>query len=92
MSGALPYGTGPAPLRAAPAAQSQAEPLVPSADIYRAWEITWDYGQFTATGPDYDASWEGEEDGWVDNGQRVSARTREDLITEVDAWLEEHAA
>ena len=58
-------------------------------DEHRGWRIEWDYGQFSATGPDYDASWEGEEDGWVDNGHRVFARTREDLIEEIDAWFEE---
>lgn len=64
---------------------------IPIANTYRGWDITWDYGYFTATSPNYDASYEGPEDGWVDNGQRVSARTREDLIIEVDAWIEEHA-
>jgi hypothetical protein len=59
---------------------------------YRGWSISWDYGYFTATGPDYDASWEGEEDGWVDNGHIVSARTIEDLREEVDAWIEERAS
>lgn len=58
---------------------------------YRGWAITWDYGHYTATGPDYDASYEGEEDGWVDNGHRVSARTRDGLIEEIDAWFEEQA-
>jgi len=58
-------------------------------DSYRGWDITWDYGYFTGTGPDYDASYEGPEDGWVDNGHRVSARTREGLIKEIDAWFEE---
>lgn len=61
-----------------------------NADTHRGWSITWDYGFYTATGPDYDASYEGEEDGWVDNGHRVSARTRDALIIEVDAWFEEH--
>lgn len=58
-------------------------------DHHRGWAVTWDYGFYTATGPNYDASWEGEEDGWVDNGHRVTARTREALIEEVDAWFEE---
>lgn len=60
------------------------------ADTYRGWTITWDYGRFTATGPNYDASWEGEEDGFVDNGEKVDARNRPDLIEEIDAWIEEH--
>lgn len=61
-------------------------------DSHRGWAITWDYGEFQATGPNYDASYEGEEDGWVDNGHRVFARTREDLIEEIDAWFEEHSS
>jgi hypothetical protein len=57
---------------------------------YRGWSVSWDYGQYTATSPNYDASWEGEEDGWVDNGQRCFARALPDLHTEVDAYLDEH--
>lgn len=57
---------------------------------YRGWEISWDYGQYCAISPDYDASYEGEEDGWVDNGQRVFARTLPDLRAEVDAWFEDN--
>lgn len=59
---------------------------------YRGWTINWDYGQYSATGPNYDASYEGPEDGWVDNGERVFARTIDDLKAEVDAWFEERAA
>jgi hypothetical protein len=65
-------------------------PDSPEPDTYRGWAVTWDYGYYSATSPDYEASWEGEEDGWVDNGLRVSARTIDDLHTEVDAYLEEH--
>lgn len=78
-----------APFGLSPASGSSAK--LPAANAYRGWDITWDYGYFTATSPNYDASYEGPEDGWVDNGQRVSARTREDLFIEVDAWIEEHA-
>lgn len=53
---------------------------------YRGWSISWDYGYFTATGPNYDASYEGEEDGWVDNGERCSARTWVDLKDEIDTF------
>lgn len=59
-------------------------------DTYRGWSISWDYGRFHAIGPNYDASWEGEEDGWVASGGSVDARTRDDLIEEIDAWIEEH--
>lgn len=58
-------------------------------DSYRGWSISFDYGYFNAFGPNYDASWEGEEDGWVGNGEHVTARTREGLIEEIDARLEE---
>lgn len=56
---------------------------------YRGWSISWDYGYFTATGPNYDASWEGEEDGWVDNGERCSARTWGQLRGAIDAYIDE---
>lgn len=68
----------------------QAAGSPPAKDTYRGWSISWDYGEYSATGPDYDASWEGEEDGWVDNGQRVFARTYHSVCAEVDAWIEEH--
>jgi len=61
-----------------------------SAQTYRGWSIDWEYGQFAATGPNYDASYEGHEDGWVDNGERVFARTIDDLKAEVDCWITEH--
>lgn len=54
---------------------------------YRGWTIAWDYGRYTATGPNYDASWEGEEDGWVDNGEHVESRTLEGIYAEIDAVL-----
>lgn len=62
-----------------------------TARTYRGWTIGWGwYDRYAATGPGYDASWEGEEDGWVSNGQHVEARTLEALHMEVDAWIEEH--
>ena len=36
--------------------------------------------EFEATHDDYDASWEGEEDGWVSNGLHTSAKTIEGLL------------
>ena len=57
---------------------------------YRGWSISWDYGYYNAVGPDYDASYEGEEDGWVSNGQTASGRTLDDLRAEIDAWISEH--
>jgi hypothetical protein len=70
---------------------ARTKPPLPS-DTYRGWSISWDYGSYTATGPDYDCSWEGPEDGWVDNGQMISCRDRDGLIEEIDAWLEENAS
>lgn len=57
--------------------------------LYRGGTVDWEYGYYTWTGPDYDASWEGPEDGWIDNGHRVSARNLRDLQIEVDTFLEE---
>lgn len=64
-----------------------------SAETYRGWIIRrgrWPEPEWMAFSPDYDASWEGEEDGWVDNGQKADAPTREALIAEIDAWFEEN--
>lgn len=67
------------------------------ARTYRGWSIhydpppiPWRGADWRATHPDYDASYEGEEDGWVSNGKSVAAPTREALIVEIDAWEEEH--
>lgn len=57
-------------------------------ETYRGWAISFEYGSFYATSPNYDASYEGPEEGWVDNGERVSASTIDDLYAEVDEWLE----
>jgi hypothetical protein len=67
-------------------------------DTYRGWSIRHDPPpipdrrfDWQATGPNYDASYEGEEDGWVDNGEKAFAPTREALIGEIDDWFEEAA-
>ncbi len=61
-------------------------------DLHRGWLIEQNWlNQWEATGPDFDASYEGEEDGWVSNGQSVTAITRAEVIEEIDAWIEEHA-
>lgn len=49
------------------------------------WKISWEYGYYNAVHDNYDASWEGEEDGWVDNGLRVTARDLEGLVEEIEA-------
>jgi hypothetical protein len=71
-------------------------PLDTKRDTYRGWSIDYDPKpipirdfDWMATHPDYDASWEGEEDGWVDNGLKVSAATREALCEEIDAAQDE---
>lgn len=61
------------------------------ADLYKGWTITtprWPV-PWTATGPNYDASWEGEEDGWVATGGHAFAQTREQLIVEIDNCIED---
>ena len=65
---------------------------------YRGWDIHydpppipfrgWDY---QATSPNYDASYEGPEDGgWVDNGEKAAGGTLEEVCAEIDAWFEEN--
>lgn len=65
--------------------------LAPDQWVYRGWKISFDPPpipvrsfDWQATHPDYDASYEGEEDGWVDNGLKVNAATYEDLLLEID--------
>lgn len=64
----------------------------PTPDTYHGWTISrgrWPEPEWSATGPDYDASYEGEETGWVDNGEKADAPSREALIAEIDAILDE---
>lgn len=63
-----------------------------SAASYRGWSIVFEYGWYVGTGPDFEASYEGEEDGMVGNGECVSARTIADVRIEIDAKLAEVAA
>lgn len=56
---------------------------------YRGWLLGFEYGWHTATHPDFDASWEGTEDGWVGSHPTLSGRTLDDLKAEIDAWSEE---
>jgi len=61
---------------------------------YRGWRVSrgrWPEPEWTALHPDYDASYEGEEDGWVDNGLKASAPTHEALCAEIDTIEEERA-
>lgn len=64
-------------------------------DTYRGWTIhqgRWPEPAWSAFSPNYDASWEGEEDGWVDNGEKADADTFSALIDEIDDWFEDHSA
>lgn len=58
-------------------------------DTYKGWSVSPpDVCPFwTATGPNYDASYEGPEDGWVDNGEKVEARTYKDLLVEIEDFI-----
>jgi hypothetical protein len=67
-------------------------------DTYKGWTISYDPPpipirdfDWRASGPNYDASYEGEEDGWVDNGEKVNAATREKLIAEIDLYIERYS-
>lgn len=66
------------------------EAVIPS--TYRGWEVRrgrWPEPDWMAVHPNYDASWEGEEDGWVDNGLKADAATYEALCEEIDIIEEE---
>jgi len=63
----------------------EADPRVSAKpDHYRGWHLDFEYGYHTATHDNYDASYEGPEDGWVDNGLKLSERSLEVLIIEID--------
>lgn len=60
---------------------------------YRGWSIDVDpkpipcrVFDWTGTHPNYDASYEGEEDGWVGSGGCEQAATYEDLCAAIDQW------
>lgn len=68
------------------------------ADTHRGWSISFDFPpipcrdfDWSATSPDYDASFEGSEDGWVSTGNVVHGRTREDVVSAIDNWITENA-
>lgn len=57
------------------------------------WAISegrWPEPAYTATHKDYDASWEGEEDGWVSNGLSCTAPNRDALLVEIAELEAEH--
>lgn len=70
---------------ASPASVSHAG--VTDRDTPKGWRIDSDFWPFpasTATHADYDASYEGEEDGWVDNGLIATGKTRAEVLAEID--------
>ena len=67
----------------------------PPRDTYRGWHIArgrWPEPSWVAYSPNYDASYEGPEDGWVDNGEKADAETRDELMVEIDNWFAERVA
>jgi len=57
---------------------------------YGEWTFSWDYGQYWAVHDNYDASYEGPEDGWVDNGLRLSSPTIDGLRAELEEYYLEN--
>jgi hypothetical protein len=62
---------------------------------YRGWTISydpppipWRGADWTATHPNYDASYE--DGSWHGNGKSVEAASLDELIREIDAWIEEN--
>ena len=59
----------------------------------KGWTITqdtWPLIAFSAVHDDYDASYEGPEDGWEHNGLSCWANTREELLAEIAEIEAEH--
>lgn len=65
--------------------------LAHSTPPYRGWELTWDYGYFTATGPEYEPDYN-DEDGFHNppGAQCVQGRTLQEVHQEIDNWYTEH--
>lgn len=59
--------------------------------LYKGWEISQSiYHGYEGLGPDYDASYEGPEDGWIDNGQFVHGKDIDEVKSLIDDYIEEH--
>ena len=61
---------------------------------YKGWQISFDMPpipirdhDWQATSPDYDASYEGPEDGWVSSGGHVFAGTYQDLLVAIEDYI-----
>lgn len=67
------------------------------AEIYRGWSIypsglvMFKGCEFTGTSPDYDASYEGPEDGWRISGSYLLAETVDELKKKIDEFIEENS-
>lgn len=58
---------------------------------YPDWEhFAFEYGRWIALHRDYDADYEGEEDGYVDNRLKAEGRTLEELCDDIDNVTLEH--
>ena len=64
-------------------------------DTYKGWEISNPCPpiphrghDWMATSPDYDVDCD--EDGFFGTGETLNAETREELIKEIDNWIEEN--
>jgi hypothetical protein len=69
--------------------------VIPSRDTYRGWAISFDFPpipirsmDWSATHPDYDASFEDGE--WQATGGHVHGATLDEVKAEIDAWIEEN--
>lgn len=71
--------------------QNRATAIRPEAiqSDYRDFNLSFEYGYYTAVHKEYDADWQGEEDGWVGSHPILTSRTRNGLIEEIDAWHED---
>jgi hypothetical protein len=59
-------------------------------EAYPDWNFEFSYGEYRATHDNFEASWEGEEDGWVGNGLHTSSKTVQGLYEELITLIEEH--
>lgn len=56
---------------------------------YLGWEVSPAYVGWVATHPNFDASYEGPEDGWVGNGLQVNGNTLDEVHAEIRLMIEE---
>lgn len=72
--------------------------VAPDHLTYRDWRMDVDYGApawplvWSATHKNFDASYEGPEDGWVGSHPCFTAATQRDLIEQIDCWYLDEGA